>query len=54
MLVLVLDHTELVKALGTFIAIMNPFPRLPVFLAMTARFTEMQQCGAAFRTHVIL
>ncbi|MFT8818644.1 MAG: MarC family protein [Komagataeibacter saccharivorans] len=38
-----MDHTEIVKALGTFLAIMNPFLSLPVFLAMTSGFTVAQQ-----------
>lgn len=44
-----MDHTEFVKALGTFIAIMNPFLSLPVFLAMTAGFTPAQQRGLAIQ-----
>ncbi|MCE2576141.1 MarC family protein [Komagataeibacter sp. FNDCR2] len=38
-----MDHTEIVKALGTFLAIMNPFLSLPVFLAMTSGFSVAQQ-----------
>ena len=38
-----LDQTEFVKAIGTFLVIMNPFLSLPVFLAMTTGFSVSEQ-----------
>ncbi|MFT8585696.1 MarC family protein [Acetobacter papayae] len=47
-----MDHTEIIKALGTFLAVMNPFLSLPVFLAMTAGFSAGQQRALAFKVTV--
>jgi multiple antibiotic resistance protein len=47
-----LDRTELIKALGTFLAIMNPFLSLPVFLAMTTGFSARQQRALALKVTI--
>lgn len=47
-----MDHSDFVKALGTFLAIMNPFLSLPVFLAMTTGFTGAQQRVLAVKVAV--
>ena len=44
-----MDRTELIKAFGAFLAIMNPFVNLPVFLALTTGFTVAQQRSLAVR-----
>ena len=38
-----MNYTELAKIFGAFFAIMNPFVNLPLFLALTASFTVVQQ-----------
>jgi multiple antibiotic resistance protein len=38
-----MDHAELIKAFGAFLAIMNPFVNLPIFLSLTTGFTVAQQ-----------
>lgn len=38
-----MDQAELTKAFGAFFAIMNPFVNLPMFLALTAGFTVVEQ-----------
>jgi multiple antibiotic resistance protein len=38
-----MNYVDLMKALGAFFAIMNPFVNLPIFLALTAGFTVSQQ-----------
>lgn len=38
-----MSYVDLMKALGAFFAIMNPFVNLPIFLALTAGFTVSQQ-----------
>lgn len=44
------DHALLVKALGAFFAIMNPFVNLPIFLSLTAGQSVPQQRRTAVRT----
>ncbi|AXI48065.1 antibiotic resistance protein MarC [Sulfitobacter sp. SK012] len=44
-----MDHAELTKAFGAFFAIMNPFVNLPIFLALTAGFTVVQQRSLAVK-----
>ncbi|PLW77204.1 MarC family protein [Cohaesibacter celericrescens] len=38
-----MDSAELTKAFGAFFAIMNPFVNLPLFLALTTKFSVVQQ-----------
>lgn len=38
-----MEETQLVKAFGAFLAIMNPFVTLPLFIALTAGYTVAQQ-----------
>jgi len=45
-----MDLTLLVKALGAFFAIMNPFVNLPLFLSLTAGQEPTQQRRTAWRT----
>ena len=45
-----MDLTLLVKALGAFFAIMNPFVNLPLFLSLTAGQEPAQQRRTAWRT----
>ncbi|MGK2348872.1 MarC family protein [Actinomyces sp. W5033] len=45
-----MDLTLLVKALGAFFAIMNPFVNLPIFLSLTAGQEPSQQRRTAWRT----
>ncbi|MCQ9155107.1 MarC family protein [Acidomonas methanolica] len=44
-----MDKTEFIKACGTFLAIVNPFLSLPVFLAMTTGMTQAEQRTLAFK-----
>ena len=47
------DTALLVKALGAFFAIMNPFVNLPLFLGLTAGQEAAQQRRTAWRTVVL-
>ena len=44
-----MSYTELIKALGAFFAIMNPFINLPIFLVLTAGFSVAQQRSIALK-----
>ncbi|GAA6153779.1 MarC family protein [Pseudoteredinibacter isoporae] len=44
-----MDYTELVKILGAFFAIMNPFVNLPIFLVMTDGLERSRQRKLAFK-----
>ena len=45
-----MDLSLLIKALGAFFAIMNPFVNLPIFLSLTAGQEPSQQRRTAWRT----
>jgi multiple antibiotic resistance protein len=49
-----MSYTELIKALGAFFAIMNPFINLPIFLALTAGFSVAQQRSIALKVTLFL
>ncbi|MEP2715017.1 MarC family protein [Pseudophaeobacter sp.] len=47
-----MDYAELTRAFGAFFAVMNPFVNLPIYLALTAEYSILQQRRLAIKVTV--